>query len=315
MVDNHYDATWAAFDAAEALLGDNPGEEDDATVDQWLELMLDGRADLHALRGEADLAMETLRRVEPVLQARGSATRLAKFYHVMVLGRVIKNRYRVDETDIADIRKSAAAAAQDGDEKDIGYATYFVGRVLMLHGDLAEAAAELRKSLALAERIGESILLGESLLVLTQVALRRHDVAEVRALAPRAAAAVSAMGTPYFEAQVKGCLAWLAWQDGRPDEVIRLAAQIAERQGTDIDGSSISWVYLCPLVAARLSTGQLAEAVEAGRRILEQARLRCSDELVTILEAACQAWDRGQPAAATDKLTAALSLAHDLHYF
>ena len=42
--DSHYEAAWAAYDAAEDLLGGNPEEMDAATVEEWLELMVDGRA-------------------------------------------------------------------------------------------------------------------------------------------------------------------------------------------------------------------------------------------------------------------------------
>jgi tetratricopeptide (TPR) repeat protein len=47
-----YDAAIAAFDAAEALLGDDPGSQEPEWVDLWLELQLKGRAQLHYWRNE-----------------------------------------------------------------------------------------------------------------------------------------------------------------------------------------------------------------------------------------------------------------------
>src|SRR6201987_2372094 len=40
--DSHYEAAWAAYDAAEELLGGDPAGMDAATVEEWLELMIDG---------------------------------------------------------------------------------------------------------------------------------------------------------------------------------------------------------------------------------------------------------------------------------
>jgi tetratricopeptide (TPR) repeat protein len=217
------------------------------------DLMLDGRADLDALRGQYDLALATLDAARPVLEARGTSARKCSFYHVLALGRVARNRFRVDETDVANMRASAAAAAQGDDDKDLGYATYFVGWLLWLHGDLAAAHEELERSLALAERIGEAILLGESLLKLALTALRRHDAEAVRSFARRA-------------------------------------------------------------MAAHLDTGQVAEAVAAGRQLLHPAQQRLPDELESAVTAACLAWDQGEREAGGKTLTAALALARDLRY-
>ena len=58
--EENYDAALAAFDAAEELIGEQPGDRDDGAVDQWLELMLHGRANVHLHRQEPELAMEAL---------------------------------------------------------------------------------------------------------------------------------------------------------------------------------------------------------------------------------------------------------------
>ncbi len=71
----HYEAAVAAFDAAEALLGGDPSGWDDATVDQWLEMMIDGRAAIHSMRFEPDLMLATLERARPVLESRGTPAR------------------------------------------------------------------------------------------------------------------------------------------------------------------------------------------------------------------------------------------------
>jgi hypothetical protein len=114
-----------------------------------------------------------LEQVRPVLEASGNPARRYGFYLHLALARVMQHGYRVDESDIATMREGLAAAAQGDEEKDVGYATYFLGRLLWLHGDLAAAGEQMERSLAMAERIGESILIGQSVLGLALTALRR----------------------------------------------------------------------------------------------------------------------------------------------
>ena len=77
VADNHYEAAWAAYDAAEELLGGNPEEMDAATVEEWLELMVDGRACQYTTEHQPERALATLAAVRPVLD-RGSAGQEAR---------------------------------------------------------------------------------------------------------------------------------------------------------------------------------------------------------------------------------------------
>ena len=314
--DSRFEAAWAAYDAAEDLLGGNPAEMDAATVEEWLELMVDGRACQYTTERQVEQALATLDAVRPVI-GRGSAVRKHGYYFHLAMARVAQNRFRVDETDLDNARRSLAAAA-DAEEKDVGYATFFLARFLLLHGDLAEAQDHLERSLAMAERIGETGLLAYSLLGLAMAALRRHDTAAVRALVPRVLAEAETMASPDYLAGAKACLAWLAWQDRHPDDVIKLAEEIATLMaGTPDAGLYYGPVHLWPLAAVHLEAGHLAEAVAATRRLWDHAQLPASREgadLEAALTAASQAWDAGLTDPARSSLTAALDLARGLGY-
>ena len=310
--DNHYEAAWAAYDAAEDLLAGNPAEMDAATVEEWLELMVDGRACQYTTEHQVEQALATLDAVRPVID-RGSAVRKHGYYVHLAMARVAQNRFRVDETDLDNARRSLAAAA-DAEEKDVGYATFFLARFLLLHGDVAEARDHLEHSLAMAERIGETGLRAYSLLGLTMAALRRHDTAAVRALVPRVLAEVETMASPDYLAGAKACLAWLGWQDRHPDDVIKLAEEIATlTTGIPDAGLYYGPVHLWPLAAVHLEAGHLAEAVAATRRLREHTQFPAG--LEAALTAASQAHDQDQPGLARDHLTAALDLARTLGYF
>jgi hypothetical protein len=304
----------AAFDAAEALLGDDPSQWNDATADQWLEMMIDGRASIHSNRFEPDRLLAILERARPILEARGSATRRHSFEWLFTMQELIRHRFRVEDADIARLRRSIGLAEQSADEKDIGYSTYFLGWALWLRGDLTEARQQLEKALAMGERIGERHLLSLCLLALTLTALRRHDTEAVRVLIPRAMTA--ARTEVVYVALTMAAQAWLAWQDGDPDEVIALSARLDELGvGTLVSGARYRWVYLFPLIAARLQSGDVAAAVATARQILDPSQQLLPDDLMAALDAACAAWDRDEAGPAAEGLAAALRLAHDVHYF
>jgi hypothetical protein len=323
MHEKHHAKAAAAFDAAQALLGADAGSAgttDDAATDQWLELMIDGWASMHLWCLELDRALAVLERVRPVLEAHGSPARKSAFYRFWTLQKLLRNRLRVEEEDLASLRAAIAVAEHSGEDrdKDVGYATDFLGWALWLQGDLPAAAEVEAKALNLAERIGETVLIDLALMTLTLIALRRQDTAAVRALLPRASAATREVGAN-FDGRIAANMAvaaWLAWQDGRPDEVLRLAAGIESLDLTNVGSAAMhGWTYLFPVLAVRLAAGATAEAVAAARRIIDPSQQLLPDDLTSALAAACASWDKGDQARAARHLTEALDLARARAYF
>ena len=323
LTESRFAAAAVAFDAAEALLGAGAGRADttdEAATGQWLELMIDGRASLYLWRFDLDLVRATLEQVRPVLEAHGRPARKTAFNRFWTMQKLLRNRLRPDGEDIASVRAAVALAEQPGEDrdKDVGYATDFLGWVLLLRGDLAAATEELTKSLNLAERIGETILRDIALSSLTLAAMRRHDTQAVRALLPRAFTASGDVGTK-FDGRIAvnmSVTAWLAWQDGRSDEVLRLAAEIESLDLVNAGSAGMQrWVYLFPLIAVRLQAGEIDEAAEAARRIIDPGQQLLSDDLMAALTEACHAQDQGNAAETTERLTEALALARARAYF
>jgi DNA-binding SARP family transcriptional activator len=313
MSDGRDDAAEQALDAAQALLGERPGDGDEE-ADQWLEMMIDGRAGLYVRRSEYDRALAVLEAARPVLAARGGPSRRYSFYQYLALQRVRRNRIRADERDVADFRRSLEAAEQSGDIKDVGYATEFLGWALLLRGDLAGARERLEGARSIAERVGESVLLASSLASLVIAAMASGDTETVRALAPRAIAAAEAVGGASVTAYAKAPLAWLAWQDGHPAEVVKVADELTALLATS-HGGRYRWLYLFPLLAVWLADGDTGGAAEAARQMLAPSQQALPDELTAALGAACRLWDAGEADRAAEGLRAALQLAHELRYF
>jgi hypothetical protein len=111
-------------------------------------------------------------------------------------------------------------------------------------------------------------------------------------------------------------LAWLAWQDGRPDDVVAIAEQAAEHgPGEVMNGGSYKWVYLLPLIAVDLDRGDTEAAVAHARQVLGPGQQVLPDELAAHLRGACLAWDEGVRDQVTSCLRAALAAAATLGYF
>ncbi|HTU73883.1 MAG TPA: AAA family ATPase [Trebonia sp.] len=315
--DGQYDAAAQALDAAAQLLGQEPGADwTDAEVDQWLELMIDGRASLRTHVGDTDGALACLEAARPVLQARGNPFRQHSFYMMSGFQQVLRSRLRAEEQAVADFRRSLAAARQSRDMKDIGYATQHLGWILWLHGDTAEAWECSHEALRIADRVGEVALYAEALGTLAMVALGRHDVAAVRDLATRSVEAARPLGDDYHHTLAQASLAWLAWQDGRPGDVTAIAAEI---ESVMIRGQAIwnryRWIYLFPLIAAQLWRDDAEQAVASARPLLDSDQQLLPPELNAAIEAACRAWDSGQADEAATGLRAVLDLARNAGFF
>ncbi|HXW77975.1 MAG TPA: hypothetical protein VEJ84_00670, partial [Acidimicrobiales bacterium] len=324
---NRTEAAATAFDRVEKLLDDYVPDRDQDWTEVWLELMVEGRALLYVVRHDPEQAFAVLTAARPGLD-RGRPSVHRTFYLLMTLQRVISNRWRVDDEDLASIQLASAAAAEEADERELSWLALYIGWLLLCHDDLARAQEELERCLATGERHGDLGLQAWSLTRLSITALRRHDVEAVRDLAPRAVAACGEYAHPELVVAAKACLAWLAWQEQRYDDVLSLAAEVDKLYGTFRGWAEptaataafwgtleFKWVFLWPVLAVHLKAGSVDGAVAAGRQMLDPSQQRLPGNLETLLGSACRAWEQGDARTAGVKLRRALGLAHKLDYF
>jgi class 3 adenylate cyclase/tetratricopeptide (TPR) repeat protein len=309
-----YKAAVAAFDTAERILGDNLEEMDQEQSDLWLEIQVDGRANLHYWWNEPKAGAEVLRRARPMVESRGSFARKSGFYAQFANLRGRETRYRIDDEMLANARASVAAAHEAANEFAMVTALLVLGFHLLMYGELADARQTLEKAVALSERIGGRRDANYCLSFLTIAALRQHDVEAVRSLAPQLLAGAEAAGYPIFIGAAKAYMAWVAWQDGLNDDVVAKAGEALKLWEGLALPYRFKWVCLWPLISVRLQLGQVAEAVEASHQLLGLAQLRLPDELEALLKLAGAAWDCGYHEETTKTLTDALEMAVRLRY-
>ena len=234
-IENHdYEAALSAYDAAVARLGDRPEDQDHAVVALWFEIQLEGRALVYFFSNEPAKGAAVLAEVSPVVEARGGPIQKQNFYTALLRNQLSQARHRVNEEIIATARAASKAADEVSDYYEpvlrppwpaAGWKLFDLARCLVLHGDLDEAEEKLNAALAVADRVGEPLLHLRCLSHLALAALRRHDAARVAALVPQTLGAAEATSSPDYEAMAKACLAWLAWREGRSEEVEPRAAE------------------------------------------------------------------------------------------
>jgi hypothetical protein len=211
-------------------------------------------------------------------------------------------------------RAAVTAAGQGAGEHAVASSVSSLGCLLLWHGGLAEAQEKLEASLAIGERIGDSLLCLVCHVYLNLAALRRHDVEAVRFLAPMALVAAQAAAYPMFVAVAKASMAWVAWRDERPEDVVALANEALELwQGTVVP-YAFTCLCLWPLLAVRLAAGQVDKAVDAGRQLLMPPQIRFPDELESLVQSSLDRWDNGEHERAASDLAEALELAKRLRY-
>jgi len=323
-VENHdYGTALAAFDAAEARLGDRPEDQDKAVVALWLEIQLEGRALVYFFNNEPARGAAVLAEVGPVVEGRGGPIQKQYFLTALLRSQLSQARHRVDEQIIATARAALTAADEVSDDYEpvtrpawpaSGWKLLDLARCLVLHGDLDEAAERLNAALAIANRVGEAMLQLRCVSMLAVTALRRHDAAAVAALVPRALEAAEATSSPEYVAMAKASLAWLAWREGRFAEVGPRAEEALSLWAKTTGWQPVHWICLWPLIAVRLGTGNVSGAVDASRQLLEPSQQRLPDELEPVVIAAGAAWESGNRELAGAKLAQAVELAHDLHF-
>jgi class 3 adenylate cyclase/tetratricopeptide (TPR) repeat protein len=312
--DRCFEAAPPHFEEAKELLGDNPGGRDQATADRWIGLMF---AWSEHYRSQSLPAQEltVLEEMRPVVEERGSTRQRSENLFLIAKAQAELARYRVSDEVLADMRRAVEMVPDRGQQEGGGWQPLLFGYLGFLKGDVGLAREQAERALAMAEKRSEAQLRAACMFFRPMIEVRAHDIEAVRQLGPVGVEACEAIGFPEWVANAKGTLAWLAYQEGRPDDVLALAAECDELMkaphGPEV---FLNWVRLWPVVGVHLAVGRVGPAIAAARQMLDPSQQRFEDELESLLIASSEAWDAGDPGRAKATLEKALVVAQELRY-
>ena len=130
-----------------------------------------------------------------------------------------------------------------------------LGFLLVLHGDLVEAAAELEGALAAATAGRRQIARTREPGIPGMGRLRQHDLPAVKEMTLLADELVRARAFP-SAGMVKALQSWVAWKEGRHTEAERLALEALEQWRPTVVRYPFCWICLWPLIAVRTADGR-----------------------------------------------------------
>jgi class 3 adenylate cyclase/tetratricopeptide (TPR) repeat protein len=313
--DARFEAALAHLEQAKKLLPPDPIDADQATFDQWFSTM-ERWSEYHRWRGQPDEVLAVFDQMGPAVEARGSVHQRALLLREKAQARAALAGYRVSEEHMADLARAVEMVdACEPDPYQLGVFHMYLSYFAFMRGDIKLSNKHVDISLAMADRRGLAQLRAASMVIRPLTALRAHDTDAVRELGPAAVAACEWIGYPEWVAMAKGTLAWLAFQEGRSEDVLALAAECDELNG-EAHGVErfVNWVRLWPVVAVHLAAGRVEPAVDAARQMIDPSQQRFEPELESLVTSACQAWDDAEAGRAEKALNDAVAMARHLRY-
>ena len=316
----HQDEALSAFDAAEKLLEHVTEKDSDEWVAAWLSVH--------------EAALSSITGGTPSRQKRCSpgngrcwkqeVRRLNEHCFTAHLGhvRARASRYRVDESIVSDFRAAKAAAEELGGQSTVVgaevahtrcWAYWHLGFALWWHGDIQAALVELGEALRAADRTGNKLLEVLARSFMTLAYFRQGNVGAVKEMAPPLGALATAMALPENVGVATATMSWVAWKEGRVDEVEALAQEALESWEGSVRRYPLDWICLFPLISVQLSAGKYKEATAAARKLLAPHQTRLPDELEAAVESAIGSWDSGQADLAAQRLEKAVKLAEQFN--
>jgi DNA-binding SARP family transcriptional activator/tetratricopeptide (TPR) repeat protein len=313
----HYQEAIQAYKAAEGSLDDQ--EYADSGPDywrEWIQVQLELDSSYYWM-GQMIESGELLKRLQPIIERRGTPSQRAEFFRSLAFRKFRQNRSVSTDEIVAYTKAAADALVAAGDHAHIPAATFGVGFALLWHGKPAQAEQPILDALRMAERTGDTSLIARCVTYLTIVYRQLGQVEQVQGCVARSLEAADAANMPEYTAQAKANTAWVAWRNGDWHEV-HTNGHMAMALWGQIEAGHASvpfqWTALFPLMAAALNTGDVAQAAGHAGALLHPSLQRLPNELTNVLEQAILAWRTDQPENARALLYQSIDLAQQLRF-
>jgi tetratricopeptide (TPR) repeat protein len=233
------------------------------------------------------------------------------FFNRLIQANFRRERYVLSDETLGYV-EAMWTAVQKSDNVGQKYSAQFTfGLSHLWLGNFDEAEKHLNASLTAAERTGDITHQTRCLTYLATLFRRRDQMAKARQYASRALTLATTLQMVEYIATAKANLAWIAWRKENLSEAQEYGQSALELWPEDYP---FQWTALWPLIAVALAQGQISEAVDYTRTLLDPVQQRMPDGLTTELEETLLKWKEGQSEKSRIHFDQAVKLAQDLGY-
>jgi hypothetical protein len=163
---------------------------------------------------------ELVHEARPAVEAYGTPVERARFFQVLVLMALQRERHRPSEETVTIARASLAASQETHDLDILAMSQFTLGLVYLCRDNLAEAEEALQAARAMTERIGDIALETRCLTYLTVLHRRRSRTDEIRRYLAQSLEMATTAHMPNYVALAKADRAWVAWREGDLSEAV-----------------------------------------------------------------------------------------------
>jgi tetratricopeptide (TPR) repeat protein len=319
-IQEQFDQEWQAYDQAEAALACELPGRTPAWSQAWIDIQL-SRIERSYYRSQIQEMTERIEQTRPVVRQYGLPAQRTDFLSSLWLWSIWRDwcdgrreRYMTSEESLGYAQALLAARLDTGNDREIGWARFYLGVAYLWHGDLEEAEEQLHTALALGERTGDVTLQARCLGNVIYVYRNRAQVEETRRAGLRALAIATEIGMPYYIGMAKANLAWVAWREGNLAEARELGHAALALWSQSSIFMPVRWTALWPLICTELAQERLSEAMAYARMLQGPAQHLPPEELSAIVEAALAKWGAGQQDTARMELEQATVMAQQMGY-
>jgi DNA-binding SARP family transcriptional activator len=285
-----YQEALDACNQAEIVLGYSPKEGDDSWWNEWLEVQVERVWDLYWLANWPE--MEALvDKLQPVVQMRGKGYNRMRFLMASCLMHLRRERYKVSDEMMSDMREARQAAQLWGSLKNKVECEFESGFLHLWRHEVKEAGEFLQNALKQAQTYGIVPFQTLSLTYLTVLHRFIGHLEEVSNYAQRAQELAELAHMPDYMAAAKGNWAWLAWRMGDGETARKLGEEAVVIWKKSPLVYPFQWQALWPLIAVAHDQGCVKSACDYARMLLEPTQ----QLLPADLDLALKAVDRADP--------------------
>lgn len=310
-VQRHYEETARSL----GLAGERLGLATDASSTAWWEEKVQielERMFLYYWQGMASEMMELAAQVRPLMEERATPAQRGKFFQMLALSHLSRDRYLASEECLALAQLAASATEESADLPQIAYGRFVLGFAHLWRGNLNDAVETFEAALQLAERVGDLVIQARCLTYLIVAYRRAHQIEGIKRYAPRTLQLANQIGMVEYVAMVKASLAWVFWREGNSAEAETSAREALKLWHGMKDPYGFDWMALWPLIALAFSQEKMAEAIEAARALFGPNQHPLPQELTTITRQAIDHWEGNEREMALTDLAHAIEAAEKI---